>query len=173
MKISSEYIISEAKIEDAEEIVFFLNNVGGETDFLTFGKNDFPYSGEDERKIIENCLILKQDLMLVCTFKSEIIGHLFLSRSKQTRLAHIANIGVSVYKQYWGEKIASMMLLKSIEFAKKNGINRLEVYVRKDNLMAINLYLKLNFEIESIIKKNIKINNDYYDNYLMVLFLPC
>lgn len=32
-------IIREAKIEDAQNIISYLNKIGGESDFLTFGKN--------------------------------------------------------------------------------------------------------------------------------------
>lgn len=51
IKSGNNIIITKASLDDAEDIVNFLNKVGGESDFLTFGLNDFPLSVEDEKKI--------------------------------------------------------------------------------------------------------------------------
>jgi|GEM_PF-4395720 len=49
-------LISKATIEDAVPIIDYLNMVGGESDFLTFGANGFPLNYEQEREIIADCL---------------------------------------------------------------------------------------------------------------------
>ena len=99
--IDADLLITKASVEDAKSIVNFLNQVGGESDFLTFGLNEFPLSIEAEEQSILQTLTENGCLMLIGKIKDEIVAHLFLDISSQARLSHIATIGVSVSKKYW------------------------------------------------------------------------
>lgn len=48
-----EFDIREATPEDAEKIIAYLAQVGGETDYLSFGKEGLPISTEEEEKFIQ------------------------------------------------------------------------------------------------------------------------
>ena len=63
------------------------------------------------------------------------------------------------------------MILAAIDWAKSNHLTKLQLYVRTDNLGAIDLYKKLGFYTEGTITRAIKIENQYFDNYLMGLHL--
>ena len=56
-----EFDIREATPEDAEKIIAYLAQVGGETDYLSFGKEGLPISTEEEEKFIQN--INKEELL--------------------------------------------------------------------------------------------------------------
>ena len=49
-------IIREAEKKGASIILEYINKVGGETDYLTFGPDEFNFSLADEEKFIENSL---------------------------------------------------------------------------------------------------------------------
>ena len=49
-----EFDIREAVPEDAEKLIAFLVQVGGETDYLSFGKEGLPVSTEAEKKLIQS-----------------------------------------------------------------------------------------------------------------------
>ena len=49
-----EFDIREATPEDAEKIIAYLAQVGGETDYLSFGKEGLPISTAEEEKFIQN-----------------------------------------------------------------------------------------------------------------------
>ena len=49
-----EFDIREATPKDAEKIIAYLAQVGGETDYLSFGKEGLPISTEEEEKFIQN-----------------------------------------------------------------------------------------------------------------------
>lgn len=164
-------IISQPSVGDAVEIIDFLNKVGGETDYLTFGFNEFPISLEEEKQTIAECLKKKSCLMLVAKMGNEIVSQLFLQRSSCTRLAHIGDVGISVSKHWWGKSIGKQMMLAAIEWAQQNAITKIQLHVRTDNERAILLYSKLGFVIEGTIKKAIKINGIYFDNHIMGLGL--
>lgn len=172
IKNGSNLSINKASIEDAASIVAFLNKVGGETDFLTFGLNEFPFSiEEEEEEMIRECLDSNTQLMLVGKVEGQIVSHLFLQRSDKLRIAHIGDIGVSVSKNFWGYSIAFHMILAAIEWAKDKNLNKLQLQVRSDNERAIHLYKKLGFNIEGKIINAMKVNNIYYDDYIMGLLL--
>jgi RimJ/RimL family protein N-acetyltransferase len=164
-------VISKASIADAEQIVNFLNTVGGETDFLTFGANEFPLSAAAEKETITECLEHNICLMLVGKVGDEIASQLFLQRSKTPRLAHMGDVGISVSKKYWGHSIGRHMMLAAIEWAKTNGVTKIQLQVRTDNERAVQLYKKLGFIIEGTVTRALKIGGVYFDDYLMGLHL--
>lgn len=165
------FSIEEARPEDAEKIIAFLNQVGGETDFLTFGLDGFPISKEEEIIIIKKCLNLSSSLMLIGKIDYQIVSQLFIEVSPQPRLAHIGHLGLSVNKDNWGKSIGSRMLTEAIYWAKKRKLAKLQLQVRTDNISAIHLYTKFNFTIEGKIAHSLKIDHILYDDFLMGLNL--
>lgn len=163
--------ISKACPHDAEELIDFLNLIGGESDFLTFGKGEFPLSIEEEQQVISTCIEHDQCLMLVGKVDKEIVSQLYLDRSSNPRLSHIGDMGISVKKEYWGNGIGTHMMSAAISWAKQHAITKLQLQVRTDHVTAIQLYKKLGFHIEGTLKQAIKINQVEYDNYLMAIIL--
>lgn len=159
--------ISKAAPDEAHELIDFLNSVGGESNFLTFGKGEFPLSVKEEQEFISTCIEHDQCLMLVGKIDKKIVSQLYLDRSPNPRLSHIGDIGISVKKEYWGNGIATHMMSAAISWAKQHAITKLQLQVRTDHVTAIQLYKKLGFHIEGTLKQAIKINQVEYDNYLM------
>lgn len=168
---TSDFIISKATINDANDIISFLNAVGGETDFLTFGLNEFPFSVQNEIDIINECNEQNECSMLLGKINNEIVSHLFLDRSSLKRIHHIGTIGVTVGKKHWRKSIGKNMILFAMDWAKSQKITKLQLSVRTDNISAIELYKKLGFYIECTLSKAVKIEDCYFDNYLMELDL--
>lgn len=169
METLPNFTIAQATIEDAELIVKFLNKAAGETNFLTFGLDEFPLSVEEEANTILECLEKNNCLMLVAKIHGEIVSQLFLDVSLQPRLAHIGNIGISVSKRHWGMSIGTNMMLDAIAWAKKKNLTKLQLQVRTDNENAICLYHKLGFNIEGTITRSTRIGNTYFDDFVMGL----
>lgn len=163
--------IDKPSVEHAQKIVSFLNSAGGESDFLTFGVNEFPLSIQEEELSIQESLKSNRTLMLVGKIDQEIVSQLYLDRTYNTRTSHIGEVAVSVKKELWGNSIGTHMMLTSISWARENGITKLHLYVRVDNDAAINLYKKLGFVIEGQISRAVKVNGHYHDNYIMGLVL--
>lgn len=163
--------ISKASTNEANELISFLNAVGGESDFLTFGKDEFPLSVKEERQFISTCVKHDQCLMLVGKIDKKIVSQLYLDRSSNPRLSHIGDIALSVKKEYWGNGIGTHMISAAIAWATKHAITKLQLQVRTDHVTAIQLYKKFGFHIEGTLKQAIKINQVEYDNYLMSVIL--
>lgn len=64
MSTHKEIIVRKARREDAKKMIEYLNTIGGETDFLTFGKGDVKDTEEERANSIEatnssyNCVLM-------------------------------------------------------------------------------------------------------------------
>ena len=60
-----ELFISEAEIEDAAMIIDYLNQVGGESDFLQFGKDECLLNEFEEMEVIQDYIEQDNSLLLL------------------------------------------------------------------------------------------------------------
>ncbi len=165
-------IIREVAKSDAKELIEYLNIIGGESDFLTFGKGQFGRSVEQEEDFIENTLIKKNALFIIAEINGKVIGNLNFSGGTRQRTAHVGEFGVSILEKYWGNGIGEKLLEYLIDWSKNSGIIRkINLKVRTDNAPGIHLYKKLGFLEEGIVKRDFLINGEFYDSFLMGLLI--
>lgn len=169
----SEIIIRKAIADDAESILLYLNQVGGESDNLLFGKNGFASMPvEKEAALITAINNSSNGTMLVATIDGEVVSIGSLQGFSRERIAHRGNLAISVKKDYWHQGIGTSMMNELISFGKNiAGISVIELEVKEDNTNAIKLYKKLGFKQIGFYEKFFKINGKYYNSYLMNLYL--
>ena len=172
LKNGKELVIREARKEDAAELVNYLNIVGGESDNLTRGANEFDMTVEQEEAFIESSANNPSAALLVGTVDNQIVCSAIIGAQQHARLAHNAGIGMSVSKKYWGQGVGTHLMNALINFAKSTGtIEIIHLEVKADNERAIALYKKSGFQEIGRYPKKMKINNQYHDNILMNLYL--
>ncbi len=170
LKNGKELTIRLAKAEEAQEFLNYVNQCGKETDFLSFGKEGIGLNVEEEKKYFES--FTDKNFMLVALVDNKIVGSCSLrTNESRMRLKHIALLGITILKEYWGIGIGKNLLNSAIKRGKKTGITRFELTVRADNKKAIDLYNKLGFEIEGRLKNAMFIKDKYFDNYIMGLII--
>lgn len=162
--------IRKAHTKDAKELIEYMNKAIEETKFLSFAKEDFNMTLEEEISFLEDIENSKSDCMLICEIDGKIAGTLHLEGKKHRR-KHIAVLGISVLKEYWSKGLGSILMKSAIEEAKNIGFTKIELLVRIANERAVNLYKKYGFEIEGNIRNDIYMDEKYYDSYLMGLIL--
>jgi len=172
LKNGQELIIRRAEKSDAQQLIDYLNLVGGESDNLLFGENGFHMTAEQEEDFIENIncsqasvlLVGFVDDMLVC------VGSVFAG--KRERIAHQGDVAMSVLKAYWGIGVGTALMGAIIAFAKNTGtLEILHLGVKADNARAIRLYKKSGFQEIGRYPKFFKIRSEYHDEILMNLYL--
>lgn len=165
-------IIREANVEDAKNITSYLNKIGGESDFLIFGKNEFNMSLEAEEDYIKSQYYMDNSIMVITLINNKIVSIGAISSNSKSRTKHIGTIGISVLKEYWSLGIANEVMNYLIDFASSNNVTKkLALLVREDNYKAIKLYKKFKFEKEGLLKNDICINNNFYNTITMGLLL--
>ena len=172
MKNGQELLIRKAEKRDAQILLDYLNVVGGESDNLLFGANGFNMTVEQEEEFIENINGSKTSVLLVGFINDKVVCIGSLSTPSWERVSHQGVIGMSVLKEFWGLGIGAVLMTAIIDFAKNNEkLEILHLGVKADNSCAIKLYEKMGFQEIGRYPKFFKINNVYYDEILMNLYL--
>lgn len=165
-------IIRRATKSDAKALVDYLNIIGAESDFLTFGKEGLGIAVEAEEDFIESNMSKKNTLFLVAEIEGKIIGNLNFSGGIRPRTRHTGEFGVSVLKEYWGHGLGGELITYLLDWAKSTQIiTKINLQVRTDHYKAIRLYKKLGFTEEGLKRREIYIDDQYYDMLLLGLFI--
>lgn len=160
--------------EDAQMMLDYLNYIGGESDFLTFGAGEFGRTLEFEQDYLQTQRTSKTGLMIVAhdVERGEIVGCMSFSTGARDRMQHSGDLGVSVAKACWGEGVGRALMEMLIDWTSRHDIVRkLNLFVRTDNVRAIALYMKLGFEIEGTLRAVMYHDECYFDDYAMGLWV--
>ena len=106
----NDYIIENARPEDAAAILEYLKIVGGETDNLNMGAEGIPIAVEVEEAFLRSMLDSSDDVMYAAKADGEIIGIANVSRLKR-RMSHRASIGISVRQCAWHCGVGTALLV--------------------------------------------------------------
>lgn len=165
-------IIRKAEKSDAKKMVEYISHIGGESDNLTFGANEFELTVEKEELIIDTTNIRDNAIMMVGEIDGDIVSLINLNCGTRPRTRHVGEFGISVRKAYWGLGIGNAMLTSLIAWARATSIiKKINLKVRADNTSGIALYKKNGFKEEGISTRDMYINNKFYDCLLMGLEL--
>ncbi|GAB4444629.1 MAG: GNAT family protein [Anaerolineae bacterium] len=163
-------VIREARPSDARATIACLNQAGGETDFLTFGANEFNVTIAREQDFIKWCREMPNSLMLLAEVEGQLTGLLTLEGNQRPRMRHVADLGISLLQQYWGQGIGRQLLQTGLDWAGQTGILRkINLRVHEENRRAIHLYESFGFQREGLVSREYRLNGHFYANILMGL----
>ncbi|MEN2256493.1 GNAT family protein [Paraclostridium benzoelyticum] len=158
--------------EDAQAMIDYLNIIGGESDFITFGKNEFSMSVEAEQDYIKRINSMDNSKNVLIIIEDEIVGIASITSVQKERMKHNGTLGISLRKKYWGIGLGSEIMAYLINWAKSNKITKkINLLVREDNIRGVKLYEKFGFEKEGLLKKDICVNGVYYNTIAMGLYI--
>lgn len=170
LKTGQNLIIRSAEKEDASRLINYISKVGGESDFLTFGENEFDTTIEKEEEIIESYISAENKLFIIAEIDDKIVGSLNFNGGVRKRTGHTGEFGITVSKEYWGLGIGKELIIYMIDWAKNGDIvKKINLRTREDNEGAIGLYTRLGFKTEGIISRDFLLNGNYYNSICMGL----
>ena len=107
--------------------------------------------------------------MIFAIDNDKLIGTVAYYTEVRKSQRHIANVvGMYVKKEYQGKGIGKKLLKEIIKIIKKRrDIKKIKITVVTDNKPALKLYEKVGFKKTALLKKELKVENKYYDEYLM------
>ena len=165
--MNNTYIIREAVPDDAEKMILYLNQVGGESDNLIHGKNEFTVPIEGVRRKLTMSKESENSVVLIALENEQIIARAELEGYYAARIRHRAKFSISVRKEYWNQGIGTEMLKRIVEQEKKMNIRIIELEVISDNVRGIHLYHKMGFVDIGIYKKYFYVNGMFKDAVVM------
>lgn len=160
----------DAIIQDAQSFLTFLEQIGSESDNLTFGQEGLGITVEQEQDYIQS-IIDSNSVMLLALDGNEIIGNININVLTRNRLKHRAELSITVKKAYWNQGIGTELMKQALSQSKNKNLEVISLEVRSDNKSAIHLYEKYGFTKIGTFPKFLKIDNEYIDCDLMNLYL--
>ncbi len=99
---------------------------------------------------------------------NEHIGNIKL----EVQAANVSDLGLLIgNKNYWGKGIGYEACKLAINYGfEEMQLRKIYLAVYENNPAAKKIYEKLGFKLEGTLRKQIQLNNEYYDKYLMGLF---
>ena len=165
--MNNTYIIREAVSDDAEKMISYLNQVGGESDYLMHGENEFNVPVEGVKRKLAMSKDSENSVVLIAVENDQIIARAELDGYYPVRIRHRAKFSISVRKDYWNQGIGTEMLKRIIEQAKDMKIAVIELEVISDNVRAIHLYRKMGFADIGIYKEYFYVDGMFKDAVVM------
>lgn len=93
-----EILIREATAEDAGSVLDYIQNICGESDFLTFGPGEFEFTKQQEKDFIEKSRKTKNSLFILGQLDGKIVSVLNFSGGQRKRIEHCGEFGMTVQK---------------------------------------------------------------------------
>ena len=165
--MNNTYIIREAVPDDAEKMISYLNQVGGESDNLMHGKNEFNVPVEGVKRKLAMSKDSENSVVLIAFDNDQIIARAELVGYYPARIRHRAIFSISVKKEYWNQGIGTEMIEKIFEQAKNMKIRIIELEAITDNERGIHLYHKMGFADIGIYKDYFYVNGMFKDAVAM------
>lgn len=143
LKNNIEVTIREATKDDAQNMIDFYNVVGGETDFLSFGANEFKRDLLEYQEYIHATSKEQNSIMLLALIDSEIISIATINSTQKERTKHVGTLGIVVSEKHTGLGLGKILMNDLIEWAKRNGVTKkISLVTNENNIVAIELLLK-------------------------------
>lgn len=138
--------LREAVPSDAEDMIDYLRCIGGESDFLTFGKDAFSMSAAEEEAYIKSFQSSNR-ILLVVYVHGQLAAMGNLTVAEAPRLCHTSELSISARKSYWGTGIAQALMEQLLQFARNSKqIQVIGLTVNAENVRAIRLYQRYGFQ---------------------------
>ncbi len=100
-----------------------------------------------------------------------VVGSLSIRRDLQPAIRHVATLGMLVAESHRGRGIGGALMEEALRWARRVGIERVELTVYPHNAVAIALYRGFGFVEEGRLVRHSKKSYGYEDEILMAAFL--
>ena len=163
-------VIRRVKEDDVESFYRMMCLLDEETDYMLYepGERQVRTTDLTRLKATVKETASGQDLLLVAeNDNGEIVGYIWAERGRLNRIKHTAYIVVGIRRAYQHQGIGAEFFRLLENWAKENGIVRLELTVECENTGAKSLYEKYGFVIEGLRPKSLKVDGRFVDEYYM------
>jgi putative acetyltransferase len=132
---------------------------------------DVPWTPRQLRKEFRKSWT-RSGARLVAVADGRVVGDLGITREKHAALRHVAELGMSVSRDWRRRGIGSALLVQALRWAAWSGVERVMLSVYPHNEAARALYRKFGFEEEGRLIGQSKKSYGYDDEILMARWLP-
>ncbi len=157
--------------EDAEEMLRFIIQASGETDFLMKYPEEYAdFTLEQEKAFLNEAYRSEDAMMIVCVADGKIAGSCQISFRTGMKDGHRASVAIALLKEFWGLGIGTRMFGELLRTAgERDGVRQIELDFIEGNSRARSLYEKMGFRITGVKPDAIRRKDGSFVNeYMMV-----
>jgi len=164
-KRGREVVIRAARSEDAEKVLTYNRNIMKTETYMLTTAEEFNLTAEDERLWIEKVQKVPDNLVILAEHLGEVVGFSDFQCGLRKRNAHTGSFSISVRSDFRGCGVGKALIQALLNWADgRQQIEKIGLSVFASNKPAIGLYRRMGFIEESLLKKQIKLENgDYVD----------
>ena len=172
LKNSKEVKIRSAEIYDAANLLKTIKKYLSDSEFIPKLDEEIKLTTEQEEVWIHSFIEKENSLVLVAEYENEIIGNIDITGNSRIIMEHTGVVGMGMLAEWRNSGLGTELMKHSIRWAKENPILELlwlQVYC--ENELGVNLYRKMNFKENGVVKNYFKRDGKYYDNLTISLSL--
>ncbi len=156
---------------DAEAFLHLRKQVNEETSFMLREPDENAMLAKHQLEQLRDDSSQGHMLILVAEDHEQLVGFLIGERGVRRRNRHRLGLVIGILQAFTGQGIGTQLMLAMEDWARQQGILRLELSVMTHNQAAVALYQKRGFAIEGTLRRTMFIDGDYIDEYVMAKFL--
>lgn len=161
-------LLRSAHPDDAAEMVRFLLDVCGETEFLlAYPEERQNLTIERERAFLTNIAEDDNELMLTAWVDGQLAGVANINFSTRLKMRHRASVAISIRRAYWNLGLGTALLNALVDAAKAHPeVRQVELEFIEGNRRAQALYEKVGFRVvgvhpDAFVLKDGTMRNEY------------
>lgn len=161
-------LLRAAHPDDAAEMVRFLLDVCGETEFLlAYPEERQNLTIERERAFLTNIAEDDNELMLTAWVDGQLAGVANINFSTRLKMRHRASVAISIRRAYWNLGLGTALLNALVDAAKaRPEVRQVELEFIEGNRRAQALYEKVGFRVvgvhpDAFVLKDGTMRNEY------------
>jgi RimJ/RimL family protein N-acetyltransferase len=159
-------IVRKAEATDAEGLTELGTAVGSEPEGWLVTTNGWR-NVSDERRYLRAIRRYPNAAVFVADDDGLIVGRLSVARDQHPASRHVADIGLMVAASHRRRGIGTSLLEAAVAWARRAGVQKLELHVFPWNEAAIKLYERFGFVQEGYRRGQYKRGDEYVDAILM------
>ncbi|PSP27904.1 GNAT family N-acetyltransferase [Halobacteriales archaeon QH_2_65_14] len=159
-----EFTIRQAREEDLTGLVGAIRQAIGSGEYI---RAETVADVVDSEGVLLRHNDIESRMFFVATVNGEVVGWVHLKHIDLDKLSHTAQMTVGVLEEYRGYGIGSHLLERGLEWAAKQGFEKVDNALAETNEDAIEFLKTRGFEIEAVREDHYKINGDYVDEVIM------
>ncbi|MBU0707992.1 GNAT family N-acetyltransferase [Patescibacteria group bacterium] len=166
---TKQFILRTFKTSDAQDLK---RNINDKTIYRNTLHIPYPYKDKDAQTWIKKCQYrAKQKRPKVVSFviviNNEVVGSIGL---KNILWNHKAELGYWLSRKHWGKGLMTKIVKETLKYGfHQLKLKRIFAFTFPHNKASARVLLKNGFKQEGYLKKNVKKNNRFMDQYLFAI----
>lgn len=163
--------LREIKQDDAAAFLALCTRLDEETRLMMLEPGERTTSVEEQRHLIAEIMATPNSALFVAEAEGALVGYVGAYGGRCRRNRHCAEIVIGILQAYTGQGLGTRLLTRLENWAREQGLHRLELTVMVHNVPAVALYRKQGFFIEGLRRHSLCVDGQWVDEYAMVKLL--